>query len=540
MRGTMQVDPLTLGQIFKHGRRLHAASRVITEAKDGRRESTFAEVADRAELLASALANLGVQPGDRVASFCWNHQEHLELYFAVPATGAVLHTLNVRLHPDQLAYIASHAEDSVIVVDAGLWPQFNAFRHGLQGVRHVIVVDRPGIEIADADVLHYEELISTASPRKLWPDVDENDAVQLCYTSGTTGDPKGVAYSHRSVYLHSLILMSSAGFEIAERDVVLIVVPLYHAAAWGLPFAAWWAGSDMVLPENMLNGPQLARIVADLRPTVSCGVPTVWTDLLRCAREQQVDLTSLRFVLSGGSALPHSLKEGYRAAGVDLVQGWGMTETSPLAAVGRSPKDESDPEAWWRSRTGRIIPGVEIRIVDDNDEEQPWDGKCVGEIEIHGPWIAGSYLGAVGLDRFHDGWLKTGDVASIDRHGAIQITDRIKDLIKSGGEWISSVEIENTLAAHPAVERACVIGIPDDRWQERPLAVVQLGGAPREPASPGAAELRDWLAGRVAKWWIPEHWAFVGEIPLTSVGKLDKKRLRAMYSAGQLPHATLS
>jgi fatty-acyl-CoA synthase len=539
MRGTMQVDPLTLGQIFKHGQRLHAASRVITEAKDGRRQSTFAEVADRAQRLASALAELGVQPGDRVASFCWNHQEHLELYFAVPATGAVLHTLNVRLHSDQLAYIARHAEDSVIVVDASLWPQFSAFRQGLSDFRHVIVVDRPGIEIAEAGVLHYEELISTASPHRLWPDADENDAVQLCYTSGTTGDPKGVAYSHRSVYLHSLILMSSAGFEIAERDVVLLVVPMYHAAAWGLPFAAWWAGSDMVLPENVLGGQHLARIVADMRPTVSCGVPTVWSDLLRSARDQQVDLTSLRFVLSGGSALPPSLKEDYRAAGVDLVQGWGMTETSPLAAVARPPKDEPDPEAWWRSRTGRIIPGVEIRIVDDNDQELPWDGTSVGEIEIHGPWIAGSYLSAVGPDRFHHGWLKTGDVASIDRHGAIQITDRIKDLIKSGGEWISSVEIENTLAAHPAVERACVIGVPDDRWQERPLAVVQLAAGAGDSASAEAADLRDWLSGRVAKWWIPEHWAFVGAIPLTSVGKLDKKRLRAMYAAGQLRHETL-
>ena len=534
IKSTMQDRPLGIQALFEHGRRVHADSRVLTYGGDSIAEATFAQVGDRADRLAAALSRLGVGSGDRVGTFCWNNQHHLEAYFAVPCMGAILHTLNIRLFPEQLAYVINHAEDRVIIVDASIAPLLAKVRDQLSSVEHIITVgegDTSGL----GETLCLEELLAAEKPGFSYPEIDERAGAAMCYTSGTTGNPKGVLYSHRSSYLHSFAVVGAHALGLNQHDRILLIVPMFHANAWGLPYAGWMVGSDFVMPQQFLQAAPLADLVARTRPSLSGAVPTVLSDLLH--NRPDADLSSLRLVICGGSAVPASLIEGYdETFGVPLLQGWGMTETSPLAAVAWVPKGAPPESALaWRARTGQVLPGVEMRLCDDDGRELPWDGKAVGEIEVAGPWITGSYYRDAAEEKFHDGWLRTGDVGTIEPNGFVQLTDRAKDVIKSGGEWISSVDLENTLMGHASVREAAVIGVPDDRWDERPLACV----VPAEGAAVDAQELAAFLEGRVARWWTPERWSVIDEVPKTSVGKFDKKVLRAAYAKGELVVETL-
>ena len=388
--------------------------------------------------------------------------------------------------------------------------------------------------VPNAEILRYDELLAAELPEFAWPEVDERQAAALCYTSGTTGNPKGVAYSHRSAYLHSLTATTPAALNLSEHERILTIVPMFHANAWGVPYAAFMCGASLVMPGRFLQAEPLTRMVKEERVTFSCAVPTIWADILRYGEEHEIDLSSLRMIICGGSAVPRSLMERFQERyGVRIVQGWGMTETSPLAAVGHAPASVplgTEEEMDWRARTGRVVAGVELRIVDDTGVPLPWDDEAVGEIEVRGPWITADYFGDPSPEKFDDGWLRTGDVGSVNRLGFVQITDRAKDVIKSGGEWISSVELENHLMAHPDLVEASVIGVPDARWGERPLACVVL----KTSSSVDAATLAEFLAAHVAKWQVPERWAFIDEVPKTSVGKFDKKVLRARHEKGEL------
>ncbi|MGH8972864.1 MAG: long-chain fatty acid--CoA ligase [Acidimicrobiia bacterium] len=532
MLSTMQDFPLTITSLFRHGRSVYGGSQVVTFDGDSSRRATFAEVAERADRLAAALARLGIGEGDRVGTFAWNTQEHLEAYFAVPCMGAVLHTLNIRLFPEQLTYIVNHAEDRVILVDATLIPLLAKVAKDLKTVEHFVVIGSGDGSALGDSILSYEELLAAEEPGYDWPEVDERSAAAMCYTSGTTGNPKGVVYSHRSTYLHSLAECSGASFGLSEEDRILPIVPMFHANAWGLPYAGWMTGADFIMPGRFLQGEPLCKLIEAERPTISGAVPTVWADILRYADANPVDFSSIRLVPCGGSAVPRHLMEAFQERhGVRIIQAWGMTETSPLGAVAKPPRGTPpEEEMQWRTKTGRVIAGVELRIVDDNGAVLPWDGEAVGEIEVRGPWITASYYKDDDPAKFDDGWLRTGDVGTVDPLGFVQITDRAKDVIKSGGEWISSVELEGELMAHPDVVEAAVVGVPDERWDERPLACVVL----KEGAGASVDDLKGFLADRVAKWWLPERWAFIDEVPKTSVGKFDKKVLRARYAEGEL------
>ena len=532
MLSTMMDFPLTIQHIFRHGRRIYGNSEIVTWTGGEPRRASFAAVADRAERLAAALQRLGVRPGDRVGTLQWNDQEHLEAYLAVPGMGAVLHTLNLRLFPDQLAYVVNHGEDKVVIVDDSLIPVLARVRDRLTTVERIVVAGSGDASALGEDVLRYEDLIAAESPGFAWPEVDERDAAAMCYTTGTTGDPKGVVYSHRSIFLHTLGVGQPAAVPLTEWDRVLAIVPMFHALSWGLPYLGWACGADFVLPGPFLQGEPLARMIAAERVTYAAGVPTILNDLLRYAEKNETDLSSLRMVMGGGAAVPRALIERFHAqTGVWIAQGWGMTETSPVAALAWAPRGTREGEqAEWCAKTGRVFTGVEMRIVDDDGHELPWDGKAIGEIEVRGPWVTGSYYKNPAPERFHDGWLRTGDVGCVDPRGYVQITDRAKDVIKSGGEWISSVELENHLMGHPDVAEAAVVGVPDATWDERPLACVVL----KEGAARDAAVLRGFLCDKVAGWWLPERWTFIPEIPRTSVGKFDKKVLRARYADGEL------
>jgi fatty-acyl-CoA synthase len=532
---TMQDVDLTISGLLRHGQLVHRRSRVVTFDGDGTREATFGEVGERVERLAAALVRLGVRRGDRVATFMWNTQEHLELYLAVPSLGAVLHTLNLRLFPDQLAHIVAQAGDRVIFTHASVAPRLASQVGQLRGVEHYVVVDDgpplPDEAAAALDPLRYEELLAAEGPGIEWPRLDERSAASMCYTSGTTGDPKGVVYSHRSTWLHTLAVTSCGGLTFSERDRILLVVPQFHVNAWGHPYVAWMNGTDVVLPSRFLQGEPLARLIRLARPTLASGVPTIWNDLLSWVDDHPgEDISSLQTVISGGAALPRSMIERFDARGVRILQGWGMTETSPVCAVSVPPAQAHPDDVAWRARTGRIIAGVEARIVTGDGEVAPWDGVTTGEIEVRGPWVTGSYFGDPSPEKFHDGWLRTGDVGAIDDYGFLQITDRMKDVIKSGGEWISSLALETELMGHPDVHEATVVGVPDERWGERPLAVVVR----RPGSSVTVPELQEWLTNRVAGWWVPERWVFVEELPKTTVGKFDKLAVRAALADGAL------
>jgi fatty-acyl-CoA synthase len=514
--------------VFEHGRRFHPDSLVVTDHHGTTTQATYAEVADRTDRLAAALLALGVEQGDRVATFGWNNQAHQEAYLAIPAIGAVLHTLNIRLDESQLGFIVEHAGDKVVIVDADLLPTIAPVLRKADSVEHVIVVGDPS---GHEDALAYEQVLANHEPLATYPELDERQAAVMCYTSGTTGDPKGVVYDHRSMVLHAWGAgLAAIGLGITEHDRCLPVVPMFHANGWGIPHAAWMAGADMVMPGPDLSAANIARLIEEQRVTLAGAVPTIWNDILNLPEPR--DISSLRMIVCGGAAAPRSLLERFQAAfDVEIIQAWGMTETGPLAALARRPKGAPESEEFdWRAKTGRILPGVEVRITDDNDESLPWDGEAEGEIEVRGPWCTAAYYAVDAPERFHNGWLRTGDVGTIDERGYIRITDRAKDVIKSGGEWISSLALEAEILAHPDVLEVAVIAVPDDRWTERPLPCVVL----RDGATADAEALAAHTAQRVIKWSVPERWTFIDAVPRTSVGKFDKKRLRAQFAAGDL------
>jgi fatty-acyl-CoA synthase len=535
---TMQDVDLTITSLFRHGQRVHRRSQILTYDGSGFTTRTFGEVAERTERLAKALRKLGVAEGDRVGTLMWNTAEHVEAYFAVPGLGGVLHTLNLRLFPDQLIHIVNEAADKVVIVHSTAAGLLVKVADQLAPIEHVVVVD-DGAPVPDelgqkfASVLDYEELLAAEEPGFEWPEVDERSAASMCYTSGTTGDPKGVLYSHRSTFLHAFAVNNAAATVVLnERERALTIVPMFHVNAWGYPFVCWMTGCDMVMPGRFLQGEPLAKMIEQARPTLSAGVPTIWQSLLAHVDEHpETDLSSLKCLLAGGAALPVAMIEKFDKLGIRILQGWGMTETSPICTISDPPMQEDPESVEWRARAGRIVPGVELRIVTDDGTVAPWDGTTTGEIEVRGPWITGSYyLQEPTDDKFHDGWLRTGDIGSIDDYGYMTISDRVKDVIKSGGEWISSVALENELAGHPEVAEASVVGVPDDKWTERPLAVVVR----RQGSDVTAEALAAWLKDRVASWWVPERWSFVDELPKTSVGKFDKKKLRSDQADGDL------
>lgn len=534
MYSTMQEFPLTITAIMRHGCGVHGMREVITATGDGYRHITYRELGQQAAQLAHALRRMGVTGDQRVATFMWNNAEHLATYLAVPSMGAVLHTLNIRLFPHQIAYVANEAEDQVVLVDVSLAKLLGPVLPELETVHTVVAVgegDIAPLQEAGKTVVRYHELIDGESTEFDWPAIEENSAAAMCYTSGTTGNPKGVVYSHRSSFLHSMAACTVNGIGVGSSDRVLPIVPMFHANAWGLPYAALMAGADLVLPDRHLDARSLIDMVETLRPTRAGAVPTIWNDVMHhLEKNPGHDMSSLKMVACGGSAVPESLMRTFEDKhGVQIRQLWGMTETSPLATMAWPPPGTPDDQHWaFRVTQGQPVCGVETRIVDDDGKVLPNDGKAVGEVEVRGPWITGAYYKGFDESKFDSGWLRTGDVGRIDEQGFITLTDRAKDVIKSGGEWISSVELENCLIGHPDVVEAAVVGVPDERWDERPLAVVVA----REGADVSAGELRKFLGDKVVRWWLPERWAFTDEVPRTSVGKYDKKTIRSRYTDG--------
>jgi fatty-acyl-CoA synthase len=527
----MQESGVTIQGLFLHGAGQYPGSRLTGFDGQNVRHTSYAAAADRAGRLANVLRRLGIEPGDRVGTFCWNTLEHLEAYFAIASMGAVLHTNNVRLFPEQLAYIVNHAADRVLIVDGSLAGVLAKAAGQFRTVERFLVIG-DATEALPGEMLDYETELAREGADFDWPEIDERSAAGMCYTSGTTGNPKGVVYSHRSSFLHAMAIGGGGCQALSDRDRVLMVPSMFHANSWGLPHAAWMAGADLIMPGRHLQGAPLCRLIREERPTLSAGVPAIWNEALRYADANGGDFGSLRMILSAGSAVPRSLIDAFRERhGVRVVQAWGMTETSPLVTVATPPKDcPVEAEGDYHATAGRLIPGCELRIVMDDGSVAPHDGQTVGEVEVRGPWITGSYYGDESGEKFHDGWLRTGDVGTVDGRGYLLIKDRTKDVIKSGGEWVSSVDLENAIMGHPDVIESAVVGVPDPRWDERPLACVVL----RAGSSATAAELKAFLHDRVVKWWIPERWAFIDEIPKTSVGKFDKKVLRARQAAGEI------
>ena len=542
MHGLMMDYPLTLDRIVEHAARLFPHKRIHTKQPDGTMHAyTYVELRRRSRQLASALVSLGIRAGDRVATFAWNHHQHLEMYFGIPGAGAVCHTLNVRLFPGQLSYIVNHAEDRVVFVDATVLPLLERVAGEITCVEHYVLVNAAhDTETTLPNVLRYEELLAEAARDQdsfEWRSTDERMAMGLCYTSGTTGDPKGALYSHRSMFLHTLGENQGMGLGLTETDVVMPVVPQFHAMAWGLPYACTLAGAEVVMPGPHLQPPALAELIETYKVTVAAGVPSIWNGLYHDLKSTPRDISCIRALVVGGSAMPRSLIEGYeRDLGVNILHAWGMTELSPLGTVSRLQRQHaslSDSEQWdIKARQGPPLGGVELRIVDDEGHELPWDGETMGELQARGPWVIRSYFKRDPTpDHFTaDGWFRTGDVATMSSEGYMTITDRTKDLVKSGGEWISTVALEGALMAHDQVLEAAVIAVPDEKWSERPLAVVV-----RTPEGRVSADaLRECLASSFAKFEIPDRFVFVDELPKTSVGKFDKKVLRDRYAEGQL------
>jgi fatty-acyl-CoA synthase len=540
MKGLMQDRPLVLPHFFWRAEHLFPEKEVVTNTADGLVRTTYREWAERTRRVGGVLDRLGISDDGRVATFAWNTARHLELYFAAPCTGRVLHTLNIRLFAEQLTYIANHAEDEVIFVDSSLvallWPLLPT----MTTVRHVVVMDDGKGEVpSDApsgvEVHDHEALLADADPVEFHV-TDENRAASMCYTSGTTGHPKGVVYSHRSTWLHTVGVMTADSLGACERDVIMPVVPMFHANAWGLAHAGVATGAKLVMPGPDLSAPTLAGLIESERVTVAAGVPTIWMGVLPELAGR--DTSSIRAIPCGGSAVPKSLSEGFRElTGRPILQAWGMTETSPVASTGRVKSSldhlSEDEKADVRSSIGLISVGVDFRVVGPDGERVPWDGTSSGELQVAGPWIAREYYDD---DRSPesftpDGWLKTGDVATVEPTGYLRLVDRTKDVVKSGGEWISSVELENEIMGHPKVAEAAVIGVPHPKWSERPLACVVV--------KPGETLTRDevlaHLEGRLAKWWIPDDVVFIDEVPKTSVGKFSKKDLREKFANHELP-----
>ncbi len=534
---TMDDYPLTLTTVARRAEQFHGAREIISRRPDQSiHRTTYSDVLHRARRLAGALADLGVGDGDYVATLMWNQAEHLECYFAIPGMGAVLHTLNPRLHPDELGYIVNHAQDKVIVVDETLLPILAGFSAARQ-FEHVIVVTHD--EPAPEGMLRYEDVVASSEPIR-WPEVDERQAAASCYTSGTTGRPKGVVYSHRAALLHALGASLPDALGISSRDTVLPVVPMFHANAWGIPYAAALSGAGIVFPGQHLDAVNVLDLLADERVTMTAGVPTVWMAMLAAldAESQRWDLGRLHTLIVGGAAVPPAVIKGFDAHGLRVLHAWGMTETSPLGSVCHVPShlegaEESAVDA-YRARQGAAVPLVEIRAKDDEGVEVPWDDTTMGELEVRGPWVASGYHGGEGADKFTaDGWFQTGDVVTINAYGCLKIWDRSKDLVKSGGEWISSVDLENLLMAHPAVAEAAVIAMPDEKWGERPLGVIAFV----DGRTATDEELREHLSTDFAKWQLPTKFEIVEAIPRTATGKWKKTDLRAQFVPGGVPTA---
>ena len=539
MDGLMMQVPLTLVHLFDRARKYFAANEIVSRRPDKTiQRSTYGEFHRRTQKLANALTRLGVKPGDRVATLAWNHGRHLEAYFGIPLCGAVLHTLNPRLSVQDIAYIVNHADDSVVILDDVLWPLWERLRPEVKP-RHVIVWGH-GQPVPEG-AIDYEQLIEPELPDFSPPLIGENDAAGLCYTSGTTGHPKGVLYSHRALVVHSLISAVPDSFGLSKSDVVLPVVPMFHVNAWGLPFTATMVGAKQVFPGPHLDPVSVLNLLADEQVTLTAGVPTVWLailDQLDC-NPGKWNLKTLHTMIVGGSAAPQSMIEGFeKRYGLRIVHAWGMTEMSPIGTLCKpGPRGARlpDPERFrLRAMQGTAVPFVDVRAVGDQGEV-PWDGKSMGELHVRGPCVARSYFrNPAEADKFTmDGWFRTGDVVTIDPEGYLRITDRSKDLIKSGGEWISSVDVENALMGHPAVKEAAVVAVPHEKWSERPVACVVL----KEGAKAGDEELRAWLEPRFAKFWLPDAFVFLQQIPRTATGKFLKAALREQLRDLRLPQA---
>ena len=539
MFGQMMDYQLTLDKILEHANRIYNDKKIYTKLPDGSfHDYTYGDLYKRVKRMSKALTTLGVDVGDRVGTFAWNNYQHLELYYAIPGAGAVCHTLNIRLFPEQLAYVVNHGEDKVVFIEGSLLPLFERVADQIDCVEHYVLYNAPrDVETTLQNVLFYEDLIDAADEDYEWRSTDERQAMGMCYTSGTTGDPKGALYSHRSMYLHSMAPGMANTMGISEHDVILPVVPQFHAMCWGLPYACAAVGAEIVMPGPHLKPEPLADMLERYEVTVAAGVPTIWNGLYNELKSGKYNVDSVRLMVVGGSAMPRALTKAYESEfNIDVLHAWGMTETSPLGTVCNLSKKHlqlTDDEK-WDIKTGQGYPvmGIEIRIVDVVGKVLPWDGETMGELQVRGPWVISQYFKREVAEDYMtaDGWFRTGDVVTISPDGYMNITDRTKDLVKSGGEWISTVELENTIMAHPDVLEAAVIAVPDQQWSERPLAAVVAAGA----TPPSTAEIRAFLSDKVAKWWIPEQVVILDEIPKTSVGKFDKKVLRARHAAGEL------
>ena len=532
----MMDVPLTTQTIFRQGADLFARKEIVsrTAAGDVVRHS-FGQVAERVNRLAGALRALGVSPGERVATFAWNHHRHLEAYLAVPSMGAVLHTVNIRLFPEHLAYIINHAEDRVLLIDVDLLPLVEAVADKLRTVRHFVVLSHTVPDSKLPNLLSYEELLADAGPNFDWPELDERQPAATCYTSATTGNPKGVVYTHRSTYLHTMAGGLANGLGLSERDVVLPFVPMFHVNAWGLPYAGFWFGSTLVFPGPRPDAKAVLDLMQSERVTVPAGVPTIWIAALPLLEAGGYQLDGVRAILCGGSAIPPALIQKYDELGLPFLHAYGMTETSPLATVCQlsSWMDDWSEERRLaaRAKQGRPLAGVEFRVVDDEGRDVPRDGTSFGQLLMRGPWVASEYHDDErSADTFKDGWLYSGDIVTCDEDGYITIVDRAKDVIKSGGEWISTVDLENAIMALEGVAEAAVIGVTHPRWQERPLACVVC----RPGVSLSKEDVLAPLLGQFAKWWIPDDVVFLEEIPKTSVGKFQKRDLRERFKDYQL------
>ncbi len=539
--GRMMDFPLTLTHLLDRARRYFPSTEIVSRGPDGKlHRQTWSDTYDRSCKLAHALARLGVKPGDRVATLAWNHHRHLEAYYAVPMMGAVVHTLNLRLHPTEIGYIARHAGDSVVLVDRSLLPLFNQFIESVPSIRHVIVMadDGPTPE----GKLDYERLLAAEPAQYEWPRLEENTAATICYTSGTTGNPKGVVYSHRSNVLHALVGCLPDQTDISQRDVILPVVPMFHANCWGFAHMAAAVGASLVFPGPKLDPESLLDLMAEAKVTVAAGVPTIWIGILALldAHPKKWDLSRLRQMMVGGSAAPPAMIDGFaRRHGLNVVHAWGMTETNPVGSVARVKRtlEDTSEEAQlgYRASQGYAVPFFEMRHSDDQGRVLPWDGETMGELEVRGPWVAASYVGDEGKDRWtSDGWFKTGDVVTLDAEGYVRICDRSKDVIKSGGEWISSVALENALMSHPCVLEAAVFAGRHPKWDERPIAAIVL----KKDQQATGAELGKHIEGQFAKFWMPDAYVFVPQIPRTSTGKFLKTRLRDTYGSMLLDEAS--
>lgn len=536
----MMNHPLLIKTMLERSRKLFPKKEVFSRCLDKDYRFTYGELYPRICKLANVLESLGIKRGDRVGTFAWNNHRHLELYFAITCSGAVLHTLNLRLFPEHLIHVVNHAEDKVIFLDEDLIPVVERVKDQLVTVeKYIILSDKDELPPTTlSPVYHYEKLLAEASDSYYFPDdLDENAPAAMCYTTATTGLPKGVVYTQRSIYLHSLALALPDTLGISEKDVLMPVVPMFHVLAWGLPFAATWLGTKLVMPGRVLTPPALCGLMEQEKVTISAGVPTIWMGILQHLESgAKYDLSSVRYLVNGGSAISgEMIKLFEKKYGLSILHAYGMTETSPvvLSSKLKSYMYNWDEESQYavRAKQGLLVPGLDMKIVDDTGKEVPWDGKTMGELCVRGPWIAGSYYKEPerSKENMRDGWLHTNDIVTIDEEGYILIQDRAKDLIKSGGEWISSVDLENKIMTHPAVLEAAVIAIPDLKWQERPMACVVLKES--EKGKVTEADILKFLEDKVAKWWLPDKVVFVDEIPKTSVGKFNKKALREQFAS---------